>query len=209
MKEVFEASIDTAVDRVLSLMGDQDIAMITAFRTEPDSGLSPAENTERSNRLESDLNDLGYKGYVRMIGYWDRISDGSTDLDTGMDREEIFLVLNVGNIGFEAFAEDMTGLQLRYGQPYIFIWNHRHQKAYVSDADGRLDDVGKTAPASLTTDALSVIWTEIKADRSRRFLLSGCYRNDGFSARFNEGGNFMTAMMYETNRKRLRKGNSC
>lgn len=196
---------ETLINKVLSHAEDKDIAVMTAFKAKPDQNLTPAENTKQTNRLEADLNDLGYKGYVRAAGYWNRTSGDPGSSGTEAAREEIFLILNTGNADFEEFLEDMTRLQLRYEQPHIFLWNYKYQKGVISNADGRSSPYGKYTPVSLTADTLAGIWTEMRPHGSCQFLFSECCPNARFSDRFNEGGNFMTAMMYEAKRKRLRK----
>lgn len=202
MKEIFESLLN----RVLSHGKDKDMAMMTAFRPE---------------RLESELNRLGYRGYVRAAGYWDEDSDDPAGADTEAAREtdweteairetkaareEVFLILNTGNTNFEEFREDMTGLQRLYKQPRLLIRDHTCGKAYVSVTGGGTVHTGEYGLASLTADTLSVAWAETKCHSTGPFRFAECYPNDRFSVRFNEGGNFMTAMMYDANRRRLRK----
>lgn len=181
----------------------------------------------RPERLESELNRLGYRGYVRAAGYWDGDSDDPASADTEAaretdweteairetkaarktesTREEVFLILNTGNTNFEEFREDMTGLQRLYKQPRLLIRNHTCGKAYISVTDGGTVHTEEYGLASLTADTLSVAWAETKCHSPGQFRFAECYPNDRFSARFNEGGNFMTAMMYDANRRRLRK----
>ena len=62
--DVFKAP----ADGVLVSNGVYDI---TAFRTDPDVGFSKTHNRERNKKLESKLNAMGYKGFIKLVGYWD------------------------------------------------------------------------------------------------------------------------------------------
>lgn len=193
--QVFESSLN----RVLSHTKDKDIAMITAFRTDPKLGYSYNDNFKRNKQLEADLNTLGYKGYVKVVGYWNETPE---DPDSKPVKEETFLVLNTGNNSFDEFVKDMTGLQVRYDQQGILIWNHNDQKAYLTDENGNINEANFLS--SISIDSLSNAWTQIK---NHKISFSECFIDDNFSDRFNANGNFMTAMYYQTKRKSLRNNN--
>ena len=189
---IFESSIN----RVLSHAKDKDIAMITAFRTDPSFGLSLADNRKRNKRLEADLIDLGYRGFVKVVGYWNETPD---DKNSEASKEETYLVLNVGNSSFDYFVSDMTNLQRKYKQQGIVIWKHEEQKAYLTNEQGKISK--SDSFSSIKVDSLSKAWTKIK---NHNMVFSECYVGEGFSDRYNQGGNFMTAMMYESKRNSLR-----
>lgn len=190
MEKVFESSIN----RVLSHMEDKDIATITAFRTDSDLGYSKKDNRNRNKDLESDLNVLGYKGYVKIVGYWDETPD---DPNSEPTKEETFLVLNVGNRTFDEFKDDMVGLQLKYDQQGIVIWNHKNHKAYLTN------EYGKTVAEfnNFNIDLISQAYSKIG---NHKLVFSECLIPEDFSDRYNRNGNYMTAMGYQAKRKSLR-----
>lgn len=190
-QEIYESSIN----RILSHMEDKDMAMITAFRTDPELGLSNKDNEERNKKLESDLNVLGYKGYTKVIGFWNETPDIPESKPT---REETFLVLNVGNRDFNEFLEDMVGLQLRYDQQGIMLWNHEDKKAYLTGESGNIVDT----LSNFSINDITKGWTQIKG---HKLSFSEAYENVSFSDTFNKGGNWITAMWHDAKRKALRK----
>lgn len=195
--KIFESSIN----RILSHTKDKDIAMITAFRTDPKIGRSLTENRIENKKLESDLNLLGYKGYIKVVGYWNETPEVQ---DATPVAEETFLVLNVGNSSFDDFVEDMVGLAAKYNQQGIIVWNHKENIAKLFDSIGNV----VTTFSSFNIDNIAQGWTQIKG---HKIIFNEALDNHKFSDHFNEDGNFMTAIAYESLRKRIRKrkDNNC
>lgn len=183
------------LSRVLNHMDDKDIAMITAFRTDPKLGRTLKENRGKNKQLESDLNTLGYKGYIKVIGYWDETPEDENSLPTA---EETFLVLNVGNSSFEDFVEDMVDLAAKYDQQGVLIWNHKTKKANVYDKSGNITDTF----SGFSINDITQGWTQIKG---HKIAFSEALANFSFSDRFNEDGNFITAMAYDSRRRKMRR----
>ena len=188
---VFEAN----VNRVLSHVKDKDIAMITAFRTDPKLNRSLKDNRAKNKELESDLNLLGYKGYIKVVGYWNETPEDSESSPTS---EETFLVLNVGNKSFDDFVEDMVDLAAKYNQQGVMVWNHKENKAKIYNKQGNVESIFP----NFSIDSMTQGWTQIKG---HKIAFNEALDNQNFSDRFNEDGNFITAMAYEALRKRLRK----
>lgn len=175
-------------------MQDKDIATITAFRTDPDLGFSKKVNRERNKKLESQLNSMGYRGFIKIVGYWSE--DGETII-----AEESYVVLNAGS-SFEDFANDMILLckdvdNNNYDQQAVMVWNHNEKLAYLFDSKGNVIDVFN----NFKIDNVSQAWSQIK-NHKLTFVEESV--NNEFSDIFNKGGNWLTAMSIDNKRKKFR-----
>lgn len=193
MKQIKESNLN----RILSHMKDKDIAMITAFRTDPELNLSKTRNRKRNSLLESKLNDLGYHGYTKIIGYWNEIPQND---DSEAVAEESYVILNTGS-SFEDFVVDMVLLSKDVensglDQQAITVWDHENQKAYLIDGQG---NITKTFN-DFRIDLKSQGWSQIKGHKLT-FVEESF---DTFSDEFNKDGNFMTAMAYGSSKNKLR-----
>lgn len=182
---------ESSLNRVLSHLRDRDIAMITAFRTDPSLSYSNTENRERNRELETDLNLLGYNGYTKITGYWNETPEikGSEPV-----KEESYLVLNLGS-SYTEFVEDMIGLAAKYDQQGVMIWDHDKSVANVYNATGGV----VSTMSSFNLDTVSQGWTQIKG---HKIAFTEAITNKNFADSFNQGGNFITAMGINTNRKK-------
>lgn len=196
MKQIKESNLN----RILSHTKDKDIAVITAFRTDPELGLSKTRNRERNKKLESKLIGAGYSGFTKVVGYWNETPE---DKNSVPSAEESYFVLNLGNRTYEDFVKDMIDFAKdveggTLDQQGIIVWNHEEQKAYLYDKRGNIESEFN----NFTIDNITQIaWTQIKGHNFS--FVEEAYEN--FSDTFNKGGNFMTAMGYDSFRNKLRK----
>ena len=198
MKEQIKES---SLNRILSHLKDKDIAMITAFRTDPELGLSKTANRERNKKLESKLKSLGYRGFTKVVGYWNETPE---DKESEAVAEESYIVLNTGS-SFKDFVADMVILTKDVDDPELdqqalVIWSHEDKKAYLISNTGEV----LTSFNNFDLDTISQGWTQIKGHKLT--FVEEALDLD-FSDRFNNKGNFMIAMGYESNKKKLRKQN--
>lgn len=191
---------ESSLNRILSHLKDKDVAMITAFRTNPNLQLSKTNNRKRNKKLEDKLKSLGYQGFTKVVGYWNETPED--DISKAIAGES-YIVLNTGS-SFEDFVVDMILLSKDvdnnpdFDQQAIVVWSHVDQKAYLISNTG---DILKTFN-NFSLDSISQEWTQIKGHKLT--FIEEDINNDYFSDTFNKGGNFMTAMMYGSNRRRHR-----
>nr|CAI9751355.1 hypothetical protein DGKKSRWO_DGKKSRWO_CDS_0074 [uncultured phage]CAI9752241.1 hypothetical protein CVNMHQAP_CVNMHQAP_CDS_0074 [uncultured phage] len=188
---------ESSLNRVLSHLNDRDVAMITAFRTDPSLGYSNTENIKRNKELESDLRLLGYTGYTKITGYWDETPDVENSEPT---KEESYLVLNTGSSS-EEFVDDLVGLANKYDQQGVMIWDHNNKVASVYDDNKRV----LATMSNFNIDTLSQGWTQIKG---HEIAFTEAINSSDFSDKFNQGGNFVTAMAISARKNKWRKDNN-
>lgn len=194
MKEIQESNLN----RIMQHMQSKDIATITAFRTDSDVGFSKAHNRERNKKLESKLNAMGYKGFIKIVGYWNERPD---DVKSEPIAEESYVVLNTGS-NFIDFAYDMIMCCQDiegngFDQQAVMVWSHEDQKAYLYDKDGNT----LATFNNFNIDNVNQAWSQIKGHKLT-FVEESI--NEDYSDSFNKGGNFMTAMMYQSNKNKFR-----
>lgn len=198
MEQIKESNLN----RILSHMSDKDIAMITAFRTDPELGLTKRQNQKRNKKLEDKLNKMGYRGYTKVVGYWNETPE---DKNSKAVAEESYVVLNVGS-SFSDFVEDMVLLCLDvddndFDQQAVMVWSHEEQKAYLYDNTGELISTFN----DFSIDTMSKGWTNIKGHNITFVEEAITDIPFGFSENFNEGGNWLTAMGYDSERQKHRR----
>lgn len=197
---------ESNLNRILSHMEDKDIATITAFRTDPELGISNKENRKRNKKLESELNKLGYRGFTKIVGYWDERPD---DKDSAPIAEESYVVLNTGNKSYEEFVVDMIYLcydldgKEKLDQQSVMIWNHEDKKAHLYDKNGNI--VGTFN--SFNIDTIAQGWSQVKG-HTIAFVEESTDIRFGFTDKHNKDGNWMTAMFYDSARRKIRENRS-
>lgn len=187
---------ESNINRIMSHMEDKDIAMLTAFRTDPKIGLSKKQNRERNKNLENKLSSMGYRGFTKIVGYYNETPE---DKDSVAVAEESYIILNTGS-SFEDFVTDMTLLSKDFNQQSIIIWSHTNQKAYLLDKQGNIVQTF----ADFSIDTVSKGWSDIKG-HSLAFIEESVDIRFGFTDKFNENGNWMTAMGYDAAKNKYRK----
>lgn len=180
----------------MSHMKDKDIAMLTAFRTDPKFGLSKKQNRERNKNLENKLSSMGYRGFTKIVGYYNETPE---DKDSVVEAEESYIVLNTGS-SYADFTTDMVSLSKDFNQQSIVVWNHENQKAYLLDNQGNALQTFN----DFSIDTISKGWSDIKG-HNLTFIEESANIRFGFTDRFNDGGNWMTAMGYEAAKNKYRK----
>lgn len=187
---------ESNINRIMSHMKDKDIAMLTAFRTDPKIGLSKKQNRERNKNLENKLSSMGYRGFTKIVGYYNETPE---DKDSDAVAEESYIILNTGS-SFEDFVTDMTLLSKDFNQQSIVIWSHANQKAYLLDNQGNILQTF----ADFSIDTVSKGWSDIKG-HNLTFIEESVDIRFGFTDKFNENGNWMTAMGYDAAKNKYRK----
>lgn len=187
---------ESNINRIMSHMKDKDIAMLTAFRTDPKIGLSKKQNRERNKNLENKLSSMGYRGFTKIVGYYNETPE---DKDSAAVAEESYIILNTGS-SFEDFVTDMTLLSKDFNQQSIVIWSHANQKAYLLDSQGNILQTF----ADFSIDTVSKGWSDIKG-HNLTFIEESVDIRFGFTDKFNENGNWMTAMGYDAAKNKYRK----
>lgn len=187
---------ESNINRIMSHMKDKDIAMLTAFRTDPKIGLSKKQNRERNKNLENKLSSMGYRGFTKIVGYYNETPE---DKDSAAVAEESYIILNTGS-SFEDFVTDMTLLSKDFNQQSIVIWSHANQKAYLLDNQGNILQTF----ADFSIDTVSKGWSDIKG-HNLTFIEESVDIRFGFTDKFNENGNWMTAMGYDAAKNKYRK----
>lgn len=191
---------ESNLNRILSHLKDKDVAMITTFRTNPDLQLSKTNNRKRNKKLEDKLKSLGYQGFTKVVGHWNETP--KDDISKAI-AEESYIVLNTGS-SFKDFVVDMILLSKDvdnnpdFDQQAIVVWSHVDQKAYLISSTGDI----LTTFNNFSLDSISQEWTQIKGHKLT--FIEEDINSDYFSDTFNKGGNFMTAMMYSSNRRKHR-----
>lgn len=134
-KPVDEASLN----QMLSYMENNDIAAISSIRSNPESSFYIRINKDKNNKLEDELNYLGYNGFIKVAVYWDKPLNNPNYRPIA---EESYIVLNSGS-SFIDFATD-TILMSKYADTknydtqVILVWDHRDKKAYLYDTNGNV-----------------------------------------------------------------------
>lgn len=187
---------ESNINRIMSHMKDKDIAMLTAFRTDPKIGLSKKQNRERNKNLENKLSSMGYRGFTKIVGYYNETPE---DKDSAAVAEESYIILNTGS-SFEDFVTDMALLSKDFNQQSLVIWNHANQKAYLLDNQGNILQTF----ADFSIDTVSKGWSDIKG-HNLTFIEESVDIRFGFTDKFNENGNWMTAMGYDAAKNKYRK----
>lgn len=187
---------ESNINRIMSHMKDKDIAMLTAFRTDPELGLSKKQNRERNKNLENKLSSMGYRGFTKIIGYYNETPE---DKDSVAEAEESYIILNTGS-SYDDFTADMISLSKDFNQQSIVVWNHENQKAYLLDNQGNILQTFN----DFSIDTISKGWSDIKG-HNLTFIEESTNIRFGFTDRFNDGGNWMTAMGYEAAKNKYRK----
>lgn len=187
---------ESNINRIMSHMKDKDIAMLTAFRTDPKIGLSKKQNRKRNKNLENKLSSMGYRGFTKIVGYYNETPE---DKDSVAVAEESYIILNTGS-SFEDFVTDMTLLSKDFNQQSIVIWSHTNQKAYLLDNQGNILQTF----ADFSIDTVSKGWSDIKG-HNLTFIEESVDIRFGFTDKFNENGNWMTAMGYDAAKNKYRK----
>lgn len=189
---------ESKLNRILSHMKNKDIATITAFRTDPELKFSKKINRERNRKLESELKDLGYAGFIKILGYWDETPD---DTNSKPIVEESYIVLNTGS-KFVDFATDMILLckdvdNKNYDQQAVMIWDHESEKAYLYDNQGNILSTFN----NFVLDNVSQAWSQI--DKHKLTFVEESV-SENYSEVFNHNGNWLTAMGIENNKNKFR-----
>ena len=153
-----------------------------------------------NKKLEDKLKSLGYQGFTKVVGYWNKTPED--DISKAI-TEESYIVLNTGS-SFKDFVVDMILLSKDvnnnpdFDQEAIAVWSHVDQKAYlISNTEDIL-----TTFNNFSLDSISQEWTQIKGHKLT--FIEEDINSDYFSDTFNKGGNFMTAMMYSSNKRKHR-----
>ena len=150
----------SSLNRILSHLKDKDVATITAFITNPDLQLSKTNNRKRNKKLEDKLKSLGYQGFTKVVGYWNKTPED--DISKAI-AEESYIVLNTGS-SFKDFVVDMILLSKDvdnnpdFDQQAIVVWSHVDQKAYLISSTGDI----LTTFNNFSLDSISQEWTQIK-----------------------------------------------
>lgn len=187
---------ESNINRIMSHMKDKDIAMLTAFRTDPKFGLSKKQNRERNKNLENKLSSMGYRGFTKIVGYYNETPE---DKDSVAEAEESYIVLNTGS-SYDDFTADMISLSKDFNQQSIVIWSHENQKAYLLDNQGNVLQTFN----DFSIDNISKGWSNIKG-HNITFVEESVDIRFGFTDKFNDGGNWMTAMGYDAAKNKYRK----
>lgn len=192
MEQIKESNIN----RILSHMKDKDIATITAFRTDPELEFSKTKNKERNKVLEEKLKSMGYKGFTKIVGYWDETPTPEDENSKAVAKESYF-VLNTGST-LEGFITDMISLMKDvenkgFDQQAIVVWSHKDQEAYLFDKNGNILRTFN----NFNIDTVSQGWSQIKGHKLT--FVEESFSD--FEDSFNKNGNWMSAMGYKARKK--------
>ena len=149
-----------------------------------------ADHTE----LEKDLKRLGYNGYVKITGRWNK----SPCTELSCKEAVLIIVLNTGNGNFEDFCKDMTYLQEHYQNSDLFLWQHiQHSLYYVNQIMGKRIILDNVVGGNLIKNDCLLLGAYL-------FSFSEVEAAENFESTFNRNGNTFSALRYSINRKKLR-----
>lgn len=168
--------VENNINRVLSKKDKTDLAFITAFRTS--LGKSLKENRKENKELEKGISNLGYKGYTKVVEYYNEQPDieGTTP-----DKEESFILWKPEYKSFDDFVFDVVSLCKKYKQQSVLVWNHNDKIAYLFDENGNILDTFN----DIRVDIISQAWTKVG---NHNLVFESCI--------YNVNGNSLTATIY-------------